>query len=40
MSKHVKGTLFLDYVRMIKKLKDIDWSKHLTPEDMEIVKAP
>jgi len=39
MTKHVKGTLFLDYVRMIKKRKDTDWSRHLEPEDREIIKG-
>ncbi len=37
MAKHIKGTLFLDYVRMIKKRKNVDWSKYLTPEDFEII---
>lgn len=32
--KKVRGSLFADYVRMIKKRPDIDWSKYLTPEDM------
>jgi hypothetical protein len=30
----VKGVLFLDYVRMIRGHKSIDWSKHLEPEDI------
>jgi len=37
MAKHVKGTLFLDYVRMIRKRKEVDWSKHLTREDQKIL---
>jgi len=37
MNKHVKGTLFLDYVRMIRKRKEVDWSKHLTPEDRKVL---
>ncbi len=37
MSKNVKGTLFVDYVRMIKSRRDVDWRKHLTPEDMEFL---
>ncbi len=32
--KKVRGILFLDYVRMIKKRSDIDWSKYLSAEDM------
>jgi hypothetical protein len=39
MAKHVKGTLFLDYVRMIKKRKDTDWSKYLEPEDRKIIEG-
>jgi hypothetical protein len=34
LEKKVKGTLFVDYVRMIKSRKDVDWSQHLTPFDM------
>jgi hypothetical protein len=30
----VKGTLFVDYVRMLRAQKDTDWSKHLDPEDL------
>jgi hypothetical protein len=30
----VKGTLFVDYVRMLRAQKATDWSKHLTPEDL------
>jgi hypothetical protein len=32
--RHVKGSLFIDYVRMLRGLKAIDWSKHLLPEDL------
>jgi hypothetical protein len=39
MTKHVKGTLFLDYVRMIKSRKDVDWDKYLTPADRELMKG-
>jgi hypothetical protein len=31
---HVKGTLFVDYVRMLRAEKNTDWSRHLTPEDL------
>ncbi len=31
--RHVKGTLCADYVKIIKKRKDIDWDKYLEPED-------
>ena len=37
MAKHVKGVLFLDYARMIRKRKNADWSKYLTPEDQKIL---
>jgi hypothetical protein len=30
----VKGTLFVDYVRMLRAQKATDWSRHLTPEDL------
>lgn len=32
--RHVKGTLFIDYVRMLRSLKVVDWSKHLRPADL------
>jgi hypothetical protein len=35
----VKGTLLLDYIRMIKANKDKKWDKYLTPEDMEIIQG-
>jgi hypothetical protein len=34
LSRRVKGTLFVDYVRMLRSKKDVDWSRHLTPEDL------
>src|SRR5690242_12396678 len=34
MVRHVKGSLFLDYARMLKARKDFDWSPYLTPEDL------
>ncbi|MCP4676088.1 MAG: hypothetical protein GY854_11395 [Deltaproteobacteria bacterium] len=37
MARHVKGTLFVDYVRMLKSRKDIDWSKYLNEEDMKFL---
>ena len=37
--KRVKGTLLLDYVRMIRSNKDKDWGKYLTPEDLEIING-
>ena len=34
MAGRVKGTLFVDYVRMLRGRKDVDWSKHVPAEDM------
>ncbi len=34
MNRHVKGTLFADYVRMIRRRKDLDWSARLPAEDL------
>ena len=31
---HVKGILFADYVRMIRGHKGVDWSRHLTDDDL------
>lgn len=33
-TRNVKGTLFADYVRMIRRRKDVDWSRHLLPDDL------
>jgi len=32
--RQVKGVLFLDYVRMVRRHKGVDWSEHLAPEDL------
>ncbi|MEO7091764.1 MAG: hypothetical protein ABI175_00850 [Polyangiales bacterium] len=32
--RNVKGVLFADYVRMIRGRKDVDWTRHLRPEDL------
>jgi len=34
MEKHVKGSLFVDYVRMLRSRKDVDWARYLQPEDL------
>src|SRR3954470_14053003 len=39
MSRHVKGTLFVDYVRMLRVRKDVDWSERLPPEDLAALAA-
>ena len=31
----VKGTLFVDYVRMLRAHKAVDWARYLTPVDLE-----
>lgn len=37
MGRNVKGIFFVDYVRMVRKRKDVDWSRHLLPDDLEIL---
>jgi hypothetical protein len=32
--RNVRGVLFLDYVRMLRSNKTIDWALHLPPEDL------
>ena len=32
--RQVRGVLFVDYVRMLRSQKTVDWSKHLAPEDL------
>ena len=34
MTRHVKGVLFRDYVRMVRRHKGVDWQQHLAPEDL------
>jgi hypothetical protein len=31
---NVKGTLFVDYVRMLRAKKDVDWARYLAPQDL------
>lgn len=40
MEMKVKGTIFSEYIRMLKKRKDIDWGRHLTPEDLAYIEEP
>jgi hypothetical protein len=35
--RRVKGTLFVDYVRMLRSRKDVDWSRYLRPEDLALL---
>jgi len=39
MEEKVKGSLLLDYVRMIRANKDKDWGKYLEPQDWEIING-
>src|SRR5688500_11434381 len=32
--RHVRGQLFVDYVRMLRAQKTVDWSQRLTAEDI------
>jgi hypothetical protein len=38
MSRHVRGSFFADYVRMIRRRKDVEWSRVLCREDHEYVR--
>lgn len=38
MAKQVKGVVLLDYVRMIKRFKDIDWDKYLIAADKQYLE--
>ncbi|MBK5257268.1 MAG: hypothetical protein JJE39_14670 [Vicinamibacteria bacterium] len=33
MERRVKGSLFVEYVRMLRSRKDVDWSRYLKAED-------
>jgi hypothetical protein len=37
--RQVKGILFVDYVRMLRGRKDIDWTAHLPAEDLAYLSA-
>jgi hypothetical protein len=32
--RHVRGVLFVDYVRMLRSQKQVEWSQHLPAEDL------
>lgn len=38
-SRLVRGSLFADYVRMIRGFKGLDWSTVLEPQDLELVRS-
>lgn len=37
MIRRVRGVLFVDYVRMVRSQKDVDWTIHLFPEDLKVI---
>jgi hypothetical protein len=37
MERRVKGSLFVDYVRMLRSHKDVNWSRYLQPQDVEFL---
>ena len=36
--RRVRGILFVDYVRMLRSHKGVNWSQHLAPEDLPYLK--
>jgi hypothetical protein len=34
LTRRVRGVLFVDYVRMLRRLKHVDWSQHVPPDDI------
>jgi hypothetical protein len=38
MERRVKGSLFVDYVRMLRSRKDVDWSRYLQPQDLRYLQ--
>ncbi len=38
--RRVRGLLFLDYVRMMRGRKDVEWAAHLTEEALTYLQAP
>ncbi len=39
MTRRVKGTLFVDYVRMLRMHKDVDWSTQLDTADLALMRS-
>lgn len=35
--RSVRGLLFVDYVRMVRSSKRVDWSRHLTTHDLTVI---
>ena len=36
--RHIKGSLIIDYVKMIRANPQLPWAEHLRPEDLELLK--
>src|SRR5262245_36270332 len=39
MGRHVRGILFVDYVRMLRGYGGVGWAKYLLPEDIALMRA-
>jgi hypothetical protein len=39
-TRHVRGVLFLDYVKMLKAQKGVDWRQHLPEQDLLYLAMP
>jgi hypothetical protein len=37
--RNVRGILFLDYVKMLRSAKSVDWSQHLPPDDVQYLST-
>jgi len=37
--RQVRGVLFVDYVRMLRSQKRVDWAQHLAPEDLPYLQT-
>lgn len=37
--KKVKGSMLVDFVRMIRSFKDLDWNRYLKPEDWDTING-
>jgi hypothetical protein len=38
LARHVRGSFFVEYVRMIRRRKDVDWTRALTKGDLALVQ--
>ena len=39
MPRHVKGTLFVDFVRMLRSRRDVDWTRSLAQGDLHYLQS-